>query len=147
MKNVKWTMENDLDYSSSDSTRTWTPRVEGKQLITCARSILVILLPAECQSLSQNVRVSVCIENVDPSSITGTGSAVVPARRVASSSGTNGLNLSNCTRTAWSSISAGGNSTGSPDSSSSLVSVCWLRFLTTGIRSVSLVSAAPGQRP
>src|SRR2546423_3961366 len=121
--------------SSGDSTTTCTPRVEGKQLITCARSIRVKSLPAACQSLTQKVRVAPWIANVDPSIMTGTGSATVPARSVSSSSGIYGLNLSNWTNTERSSISAGGSSTGSFDSSKSRVSVCSLRFLTTGISS------------
>src|SRR6185295_10150434 len=72
--------------------------------------------------------------NVDPSFITATGSAVIPSRSSSRSSPTNGLSLSNCTSTSRSAISAGGNSTGPLDSSSKRVSVCKLRFLTTGIR-------------
>src|SRR6185369_5278199 len=109
------------------------PRVDGRQLITCARSIFVSSLPAACQSFTQKVRVGPWTAKVEPSSITGTGSATVPARNVSSNSGRYGLNLSNWTSTALSSISAGGNSTGSSDSSNSRVSVCSLRFLTTGI--------------
>ena len=45
-------------YSSGDSTTICTPRVEGKQLIICARSILVRSVPAACQSFTQKVRVS-----------------------------------------------------------------------------------------
>ena len=36
---------------------TFVPRVDGRQLITCTRSILVSSEPAVCQSLTQNVRV------------------------------------------------------------------------------------------
>src|SRR6185369_6237975 len=120
--------------SSGDSTTICTPRVDGKQLITCARSIFVISLPAACHSFTQKVRVGPWTAKVDPSIITGTGSATVPARNVSSNSGMYGLNFSNWTNTALSSISAGGSSTGSSDSSRSRVSVCWFRFLTTGIR-------------
>ena len=52
------------------------PRVDGRQLIICARSILVISVPAACQSFTQNVRVSPWMANVEPSFITATGSAV-----------------------------------------------------------------------
>src|SRR5215213_3489496 len=127
------------DYSASgDSTTTCTPRVDGRQLITCARSILVISLPAACQSFTQNVRVAPWIAKVEPSIITGTGSATVPWRSASSNSGINGLNLSNWTSTAASSISAGGNSTGSLDSSNKRVSVCSFRFLTTGMTQIRL---------
>src|SRR6185369_13531345 len=123
-----------MSYSSSgDSTMTCTPRVEGRQLITCARSIFVSSLPAACQSFTQKVRVGPWTAKVDPSIITGTGSATVPARNVSSNSGIYGLNFSNWTSTALSAISAGGSSTGSSDSSRSRVSVCSFRFLTIGI--------------
>lgn len=99
----------------------------------CARSILVIPVPAACQSLTQKVRVSPWTANVEPSFITETGSAVQPSRNSSSSSATNGLNCSNCTSTSRSLISAAGNSTGPLDSSKSRLSVCSLRFFTTGM--------------
>src|SRR5205085_7433944 len=109
------------------------PRVEGRQLMTCTRSTRV-RSGEECQSFTQKLRVSPWTTKVEPSIITGTGSAVVPSRSSSKSSGTYCLNCSNCNTTAESSTSAGGSSTGSSDSSSSRDSVCWFLFLTTGIR-------------
>src|SRR2546421_4688405 len=84
------------EYSNqSSSMTTVVPRVDGKQLMICTRSIFVISEPAACQSFTQNVRVSPWIANVDPSFITGTGSTVVPSRNSSSNSEMNGLNLSN----------------------------------------------------
>ena len=102
---------------------TFVPRVDGRQLMIWARSIFVSSVPAVCQSFTQNVRVSPWIANVEPSFMTGTGSAVVPDRSSSSNSGMYGFSFSNCTRTPLSAISAGGNSTGSADSSKSLDSV------------------------
>src|SRR5437588_5546753 len=100
--------------------------------MTCTRSTRVIS-GEECQSFTQKLRVSPWTTKVEPSIITGTGSAVVPSRSSSKSSGTYCLNCSNCNTTAESSTSAGGSSTGSSDSSSSRDSVCWFLFLTTGI--------------
>ena len=102
---------------------TVVPRVDGRQLITWARSIFVRSVPAVCHNFTQKVRVSPWMANVDPSFITATGSALVPDRSCCSNSGMNGLNLSNCTRMAVSLTSAGGNSMGSSDSSNSRLSV------------------------
>src|SRR3712207_2878189 len=112
--------------------RIWTPRVEGRQEMICTRSTRVIS-GDECQSLTQKLRVSPWTTKVEPSIMTGTGSASVPSRSSSRSSGTYCRNCSNCKTTADSSTSAGGSSTGSSDSRSSRDSVCWLRFLTTGI--------------
>src|SRR5215208_3632132 len=110
------------------------PRVEGRQLMICTRSMRVIS-DEECQSLTQKLRVSPWTTKVEPSIVTGTGVASVPSRSSSSSSGTYWRNCSNWRTTAESSTSAGGSSTGSSDSSSSRDSVCWFLFLTTGIRS------------
>lgn len=48
-----------LDYSSGSSSITIVvPRVDGRQLITCARSIFVCSVPAVCHNFTQKVRVS-----------------------------------------------------------------------------------------
>src|SRR5215212_1188437 len=108
------------------------PRVEGRQLMICTRSMRVIS-DVECQSLTQKLRVSPWTTKVEPSIVTGTGVASVPSRSSSNSSGTYCRNCSNWRTTADSSTSAGGSSTGSSDSKSSRDSVCWLRFLTTAM--------------